>query len=438
MGSAINSRRVVITGIGIVCPLGSTPEEYWSALAAGRSGVMRCEMLPADRIPLKFAGEARQFTGAIDDFGPLEADRKKAIRKGLKVMCRDTQMAIAAAQRGLADAGLSESLPDSNRAGVVVGSDYMLSLPGDLLGAIRKCADTGTFQFQRWGNDGLGETEPLWMLKYLPNMPASHIAIFNDLRGPNNSLTMREVAGVMSVGEAFRTIQRGHADLMIAGATGTRLLPMQAIHVMQTEQLANEAADPATACRPFDKHRSGMVAGEGAGMLVLESADSASARGARVYGEVIGFGASSVADRNLNGRCDVALTNALRAALDDGDIALSDIGHINAHGLSTHERDVEEARAIRNVFGEKADDLPVTAVKSFFGNLGAASGVVELAASLLAFQHGRLPRVLNYRVPDPECPVRAVTDDATSPGTAFVKLSVTPQGQAAAICIRRL
>lgn len=437
MASANNSRRVVITGIGIVCPLGSTPEEYWSALAAGRSGVAKCEMLPADRVPLKFAGEARQFTGAIDDFGPLDSDRKKSIRKGLKVMCRDTQMAIAAAQRALGDAGLGESLPNPARSGVVVGSDYMLTMPADLMSGIRKCADTGAFQYNRWGSDGLDETEPLWMLKYLPNMPASHIAIFNDLRGPNNSLTMREAAGVMSLGEAFRTIQRGHADLMIAGATGTRLLPLQAIHVMQTEQLANEADNPAAASRPFDKHRSGMVAGEGAGMLVLESADSARARGARVYGEVRGFGASSVADRKLKGRCDVALANALRAAIADADIAHTDVGHINAHGLSTRDRDIEEAQAIRNVFANHADDIPLTAMKSYFGNLGAGGCVVEIAASLLAMQHGCLPRVLNYRMPDPECPVRAVTDDATAPGQSFIKLSVTPQGQAAAICISR-
>lgn len=435
MVSAKNSRRVVITGIGIVCPLGSTPEEYWSAIAAGRSGVTRCEMLPADRVPLRFAGEARQFTGAIDDFGPLDADRKKAIRKGLKVMCRDTQMAIAAAQRALGDAGFGELRPDPSRSGVVVGSDYMLTMPADLMSGIRKCAESGKFEYGRWGNDGLGETEPLWMLKYLPNMPASHIAIFNDLRGPNNSLTMREAAGVMSLGEAFRTIQRGRADLMIAGATGTRLLPMQAIHVMQTEQLANEGDDPASASRPFDKHRTGMVAGEGAGMLVLESAESAQSRRARVYGEVLGFGASSVADRMLHGNCDVALANALRAAISDAET--SSVGHVNAHGLSTRDRDVEEAKAIRDVFGNRTDDLPVTAVKSFFGNLGAAGGVVELAASLLAMQHGRLPRVLNYKVPDPECPLCTVVDDATSPGESFVKLSVTPQGQAAAICIGR-
>jgi 3-oxoacyl-[acyl-carrier-protein] synthase II len=210
---------------------------------------------------------------------------------------------------------------------------------------------------------------------------------------------------------------------------------MQAIHVMQTEQLANDADEPESASRPFDKHRTGMVAGEGAGMLILESEESAKARGARIYGEVLGFGASSVSDRDLNGKCDVALANALRAAMDDAEI--TDVGHVNAHGLSTKSRDIEEARAIQDVFGDRTANLPITAVKSYFGNLGAASGVVELAASLLAMQHGRLPRVLNFRTPDPECPVCTVIDDATSPGDTFVKLSVTPQGQAAAICIGR-
>ena len=135
---------------------------------------------------------------------------------------------------------------------------------------MKTCAPEGEFQFTQWGKEGLGDMAPLWMLKYLPNMPASHIAIYNDLRGPNNSLTMREAAGNLAIGEAFRTIQRGHANMMVAGATGTRILPMQAIHALQTEQMAAENGDPTKASRPFDKDRTGMVAGEGAGMIVLE------------------------------------------------------------------------------------------------------------------------------------------------------------------------
>ncbi len=263
-------RRVVITGLGLVSPLGSTPADLWAALAAGRSGVSHISLLPPDRQPLKYAGEAKQFTGEIDNFGPLEGDRKKAIKKGLKVMCRETRMAVAAAQLALADAGIGDKPLDPESSGVVLGSDYMLTMPEDYEGGMKKCADAGDFDFTRWGNEGLDQMTPLWMLKYLPNMPASHIAIYNDLRGPNNSLTMREAASNLAIGEAFRTIRRGHANAMVAGATGTRILPMQAIHALQTEQMAAENCDPAKASRPFDKNRTGMVAGEGAGMIVLE------------------------------------------------------------------------------------------------------------------------------------------------------------------------
>jgi 3-oxoacyl-[acyl-carrier-protein] synthase II len=404
-------------------------------LAAGQSGVAAVSLLPAERQPLKFGGEARAFTGEIDDFGPLEKDRKKSIKKGLKVMCRETRMAVASAQLALADAGFAETPAPPETSGVVLGSDYMLTMPEDYEGGMKACAPGGEFDFRRWGKDGLGEMAPLWMLKYLPNMPASHIAIYNDLRGPNNSLTMREAAGNLAIGEAFRTIQRGHADLMVAGATGTRILPMQAIHALQTEQMAAENGDPTKASRPFDRDRTGMVAGEGAGMVVLEEYNAAQARGATIYAELRGFGSANVSDKSLHGKCDVALTRAMRAALRDAKASLADVGHINAHGLSTVERDADEARAIREVFGPHADRVPVTAPKSYFGNLGAGSGVVELIASLLALREGRLPRVLNFKTPDPNCPIAVVANDQTTPGRSFLNLSVTPQGQAAVLYV---
>jgi 3-oxoacyl-[acyl-carrier-protein] synthase II len=436
MSSASTARRrVVITGLGLVSPLGSTPADLWAALAAGKSGVGLVSLLPPDRQPLKYAGEAKQFTGEIDSFGPLEGDRKKAIKKGLKVMCRETRMAVAAAQLALADAGFVDTLPDPESSGVVLGSDYMLTMPEDYEGGMKKCADAGDFDFTRWGNEGLDQMTPLWMLKYLPNMPASHIAIYNDLRGPNNSLTMREAASNLAIGEAFRTIRRGHANAMVAGATGTRILPMQAIHAMQTEQMAAENCDPAKASRPFDKNRSGMVAGEGAGMIVLEEYESAKARGATILAEVVGFGSSNVADENLIGECDAALAQAMRAALRDAKFEPASVGHINAHGLATKERDADEARAIHNVFGPLADKVPVVALKSYFGNLGAGSGTVELIASVLALREGRLPRTLNYETPDPSCSLAVTRDDKTPPGRSFLNLSVTPQGQASVLAV---
>jgi len=444
MSTASSNRRVVITGLGLISPLGSTPAEFWSALAAGTSGVAQVSLLPPDLQPLKFAGEAQQFTGEIDDFGPLEKERKKAIKKGLKVMCRETRMAVAAAQLALADAGFAQQPPDPETSGVILGSDYMLTMPEDYEGSMKKCADAGEFDFSRWGDEGLDQMTPLWMLKYLPNMPASHIAIYNDLRGPNNSLTMREAASNLAIGEAFRTIRRSHANAMVAGATGTRILPMQAIHALQTEQMAAENCDPTKASRPFDKHRTGMVAGEGAGMVVLEELSSAKARGATIYAEIVGLGSSNVADAQragpssapeLRGQCDVALRQAMVAALRDAGASPADVGHVNAHGLGTVERDADEARAIREVFGPLSDKVPVAAPKSNFGNLGAGSGAVELIASVLALGEGRLPRVLNYETPDPACPLAVVADDATPAGRSFLNLSVTPQGQAAVLYV---
>src|SRR5262245_38668572 len=172
MSAAIDQqRRVVITGLGLVSPLGSTPAALWSALVEGRSGVALSTLLPPDRQPLKYAGEARQFTGEIDDFGPLEKEKKKAIKKGLKVMCRETRMAVAAAQMAIADAGFAESPMPPESSGVVLGSDYMLTMPEDYEGGMRKCSPGGDFEYMRWGDEGLGKMAPLWMLKYLPNMP---------------------------------------------------------------------------------------------------------------------------------------------------------------------------------------------------------------------------------------------------------------------------
>jgi 3-oxoacyl-[acyl-carrier-protein] synthase II len=428
-------RRVVITGLGLISPLGNTPTALWDALMAGKSGVATLTLIPPTGQPLKFAGEAREFTGEVEDFGPLEKERKKAIKKGLKVMCRETRMAVAAAQLAIADAGFAEKAMEPESTGVVLGSDYMLTMPEDYSLGMKTCAPEGEFQFAKWGKEGLGDMAPLWMLKYLPNMPASHIAIYNDLRGPNNSLTMREAAGNLAMGEAFRTIQRGHANMMVAGATGTRILPMQAIHALQTEQMAAENGDPAHASRPFDKQRTGMVAGEGSGMIVLEEYESAKARGATIYAEVLGLGSANVADDKLQGKCDVALERAMKSALRDAGKTPADVGHINAHGLSTTDRDADEARAIRAVFGAQADKVPVTALKSYFGNLGAGGGVVELIASVLALRDGKLPRVLNYKTPDPACAVPVVADDGAASGGSFLNLSVTPQGQAAVLYV---
>ena len=433
-----STRRVVITGLGVVSPLGSDPAALWDAISAGRSGVGPLRSVPTEFLPTSFAAEARDFTGSIDDFGPLEGEKKKALRKGLKVMCRECQMGVAAAQRALGSAGWGSGGFDPERTGVVFGSDYMLTLPEDFTAGVLRCrTPEGKFDFERWAGEGMPQLTPLWLLKYLPNMPASHLAIYNDMRGPNNSLTLREASSNLALGEAFRTIARGHADIMVAGATGTRVHPMKLVHAVTQEQVAGNGADPARASRPFDRDRTGMVLGEGAGAMVLEELSTAQGRGARIYGELLGMASGTSADRTGTARRSQALANVMRAALRDAGMTIDEVGHLHAHGLSTRTADAEEASAIREVFSDRKVPLPVLAAKSYFGNLGAASGMVELLTSLLAFEHDRLFPVLNFEHPDPACPVDVVRSADVPPGDSVLNVSFTPQGQAAAVVVRK-
>jgi 3-oxoacyl-[acyl-carrier-protein] synthase II len=432
-----SSRRIVITGSGVITPVGKTPAAVWQALTSGHSGVGPLKSVPADYLPTSFAAEAHEFTGSIDDFGPLESEKKKALRKGLKVMCRECQMGLAAAQQAMHAAGHTTGGGDPERIGVVFGSDYMLTLPEDFTASVARCrAENGRFDFGRWASDGIPQITPLWLLKYLPNMPASHLAIYNDMRGPNNSLTLREASSNLAIGEAFRTIARGHADMMVAGATGTRVHPMKMVHTLTQEQVAGNGSDPAGASRPFDLNRNGMVLGEGAGSIVLEELSTAQARSARIYGEVIGTASGTAIDRQGIAKRGLALANVMRAALRDASLSPDDVGHVHAHGLSTQSSDVEESWAIGEVFGARAKTLPVAAAKSYFGNLGAASGLVELIASLLSLEHGKLFPVLNYQTPDPACPVNVVRSADVAPGKTVLNVNFTPQGQASAVVVR--
>lgn len=430
-------RQVVITGMGLVSPVGNSLEEFWESLSLGRSGVGPLTAVPGDAFPLSFAAEARGFEGRIDDFGPLGKEQKKAIRKGLKVMCRECQMGVAVAQKALAHAELAPGAFEPERTGVAFGSDYMLTLAEEFTEGVLHClSEEGEFDFRRWPQDGMPKMSPLWLLKYLPNMPASHVAIYNDLRGPNNSLTLREAVPNVAVGEAYQAIARGRADVMIAGATGTRLHPMKMIHTVQNEELADRNSDPESASRPFDRDRTGMVLGEGAGAVVLEERGRAERRGAEIYAEVLGTACSASVGPRLVARRGEALATVLTSVLKATEVAPDSLGHIQAHGLSTRSCDAEEAQAIGGVLRGAVEKVPVTAGKSYFGNLGAGSGMVELIAGVLSLRHGRLYPVLNYATPDPACPVQVATDDRGEPGSSFVNLSVTPQGQASAAILR--
>jgi 3-oxoacyl-[acyl-carrier-protein] synthase II len=285
---------------------------------------------------------------------------------------------------------------------------------------------------------------PKWMLKYLPNMPACHVSIFHDAQGPNNTITENDVASLLALGEAYRILVRDQADFFIAGGAESRINPLSMVRQCLFDSLSRRNDAPEKACRPFDRRRDGFVLGEGGGVLVMEELEHARRRGARIYGEVVGFGAAF--DATVNPRAanpknppgQSGLARAVRAALREAQIGPDEIDHVNAHGLSSVTSDAWEARGLHEVFGACREPVPVFAAKSYFGNIGAGGSTTELAASLLALQKGVVPRTLNYEQPDPACPVAVIAREAKPVRKPFVlKVSFTQMGQCAALIVRK-
>lgn len=430
-----NSRRVVITAVGPVSPIGIGADAFWTSLAEGRSGIGPISLLSHSGAPGNVGGEVRDFTE--------EAARKswlKDQRRNVKVMCREIQLAAASSNIALDHSGLNLETINHERIGVDFGANLMLSPPEVLADAAKVCTDPGSplFRYEEWGEKGIRAMEPLWLLRYLPNMPACHIGIKADARGPSNSITLEEASGNLTLAEATRVIQRDWADVMIAGTTGTRIHSVKSIHARLWDQVAEFNDPPETWSRPFDATRNGQVLGEGACTLLLEEEQHATARGATIYGTILGAGSSCVVRRDGTPDQRLALKNAMLAALRDAGVTPADIGHINAHGLSTREADRAEAGAILDVFGaDLGSQVPVTALKSVWGNTGASCGTLELAASLLGLKHGVVPATLNYRNRDPECPLNVVHGaPAAATNRVAMKLSVTRMGQASVVIFR--
>jgi 3-oxoacyl-[acyl-carrier-protein] synthase II len=387
------AREVVLTGVGVVSPIGIGNDAFWTSLQQGRSGVRIISALQGLGLPMEFGAE-------IPDF---DAKLYVQPRKSLKVMCREIQTAFAASTLALEDAAVDRATVDPDRYGLVLGTEMFYGPVDELNDVYRACMNDGHFKQERWGQAAMKEMFPLWMLKYLPNMAACHIGIAQDARGPNNTIVMWEVSALLALWEATSIIRRGWADVMIAGGAGTRLHLGQMLY-RGFDAVSRRNDDPPAAARPFDADRDGMVYGEGAAMFILESREHAQARGARVRARVLGHGSSIATREKDSASFQKAIERAIAAALREAELAPEDIEFVKAHGVSTRADDTVEARAIAAAVGR----TPVTAPSSYFGHLGAGGGAVELAAAVLALEKGEAPRTLNYQRPDPECPVNVI------------------------------
>jgi 3-oxoacyl-[acyl-carrier-protein] synthase II len=366
---------------------------------------------------------------------------KKPLRKSMNFMARDIQLSVAAAQLAFLDAGLEGAAVDPTRIGVDLGAGLISTELDELASAIDAgYQSNGKFDYGAYGREGIGMITPIWLLKYLPNMLACHISILLDCQGPSNTITEAEAASNVAIGEAARIIARGRADVMITGGADSKIHPLSFVRMSLLEQMSSWKGEPSGACRPFDAARDGWVPGEGAGIIILEEHDHAVARGAKIYGEIIGFG--SGCDASPAGGLDpagIGTEIAIKAALRDAKLSPGEIGHVNAHGAATLVSDLAEARAINRVFGEgPGQGVPVTALKGYMGNIVSGCGAVELIASLIAVNRGMIPATLNCDDLDPACGKLDVVMGSARPtdNPVFLNTNLTRHGQAAAVIVR--
>jgi 3-oxoacyl-[acyl-carrier-protein] synthase II len=376
----VEARRVVVTGLGALTPIGNTAEEMWAGLLQGRSGIGPITKFDATGYPTRIAGEVRQFD-------PLAYVDKKDARR----LDPYLQYAIASSAMAVADAGLDPARVDSERFGVLIGSG---------IGGITTLLDGEEVRKTK----GPDRVSPFIIPMLIVNMAAGLVSMRFGAKGPNSSVVTACATGNHAIGDAYKMIKYDDADVMIAGGAEAIIVPLTIAGFCAMKAMSTRNDEPEKASRPFDAGRDGFVCGEGAGIVVLESLEHAVRRDARIYAEVIGYGMTG--DAHHMTAPDPEGDGAARAmalALKSGKLVPSDVGYINAHGTSTPYNDKFETLAIKRVFGEHARKLAVSSTKSMTGHLLGAAGGVEAIATCLALHHGILPPTINYETPDPAC-----------------------------------
>ena len=386
---AESSRRVVITGLGAVTPIGNTVATYWAGVQSGSNGVAPITLFDASKHACRFAAEVKDF----DPSGVLDP-------KETKRWDRFCQFGVVAAKEALAHSGLEITDANRQRIGVIIGSGV-----GGLL--------TMETQAHVLEGKGPGRVSPFTVPMMIPNMATGLAAIALGAQGPSSAVATACAAGSNAIGDAFRLLQQGHADAMVCGGAESAITPLGVAGFASAKALSFRNDDPATASRPFDAERDGFVIGEGAGILVLETLDHAQARGAEILGEVVGYGMTCDA-HHITSPIPGGLggARAMSLALSDAGLKADDIDYVNAHGTSTPANDSNETAAIKTALGERAKAIPVSSTKSMTGHLLGGSGGIEAVAAVLALQNGVVPPTINHQNPDPACDLDVVPNQA--------------------------
>jgi 3-oxoacyl-[acyl-carrier-protein] synthase II len=387
-------KRVVVTGIGIVSPLGLSAPSHFERLCAGASGINRLSSLNPDGLTCHIGGEAPAYK--IGDYVP------KSYRKATKVMARDIELAVIAADEAFKDAGLKskayvdKSEIDELRFGCNIGAGLISAELDELTHAMNAARDGDEIDLAKWGTEGMTQLTPLWLLKYLPNMLACHVTIVHGLMGPSNTITCADASSHLAIGEAFRTLQRGKATYAICGGAESRINPMGLMRQQLLNRLTTTQNDaPAEAVRPYDIHASGTVLGEGCGLVILEEYEHAKSRGAKIYAELVGFAASqdtySFTEPDPAGH---SYSKAISNALKDARVNVSDIDLLIPHGLGIASHDKAELAGLKKALGADLSSIALSATKAQTGNLAAGSGI-DAATTVQALWHGVIPPSVN-------------------------------------------
>lgn len=373
------NRRVVITGIGVISPIGVGKENYWNALREGKNGVGPITRFDASELTTQIAAEVKDFD--VEDF---------MTKKEAKRMDRFTHFAVAASKLALEDSGINMDEVDRNRFGVVLGSG---------IGGL----ETLEVEHNKMIAKGPKRISPFFIPMMIGNIGAGYVSMVFGAKGPNYTVVTACASSTNAIGDAFKIIQRGDADLMFAGGAEASITKLGMAGFCTMKAMSTRNDDPETASRPFDLDRDGFVMGEGSGMLILESYESAKNRGAQIYGELVGYGMSSDAYHITSPAPDgEGAQRSMLAAINDAGISTDDIDYVNAHGTSTPLNDKYETAAIKGVFKDHAKNLVVNSTKSMTGHLLGASGSIEAIACILALKEGFVHGTMNYHTPDPE------------------------------------